>query len=236
MNRIAAWVIASTCLAAPVSAQQPTRDHTDTPVVIATGQASVKRAPDRAWVTIATESRAKSPREAQKMNADAMSAVMQKLKGSSLASDAIRTLQYELQPDIDYREGRQTVRGYIARNMIEVRVDEIAKAGEIVELAVSAGATNVGGIRFDLKDRAAAERDALSRAVADARARAEAAATGAGMRLDKILRIQEQRAFEPMPMANVAMMAAERAGGEPPITPGELEIRAMVTVTASIIR
>lgn len=237
MNRFLITSIAVfACGVAASAQQQPARDHTDTPVVVTTGQASVKRAPDRAWVMIATESRAKTPREAQKMNADAMSAVMQKLKGTGLAADAIRTLSYDLQPEIDFREGRQTVRGYVARNTIEIRVDDIPKAGEIVEIAVAAGATNVGGIRFDLKDRAAAERDALSRAVADARARAEAAAAGAGMRIDRIIRIQEQRGFEPSPMANVAMMA-ERVGvgaGQPPITPGELEIRATVTVTAAV--
>ena len=69
------------CVASrPPLAQTPTQPS-EGPVVVTSGEAIVKRAPDRAWVQIAAESRARSPREAQKLNADAMSAVLQKLKG-----------------------------------------------------------------------------------------------------------------------------------------------------------
>ena len=121
------------------------------------GEGVVKRAPDRAWVTIAAESRAKTPGEAQKLNADAMSAVMQKLKGVGLPAEAIRTAAYELRPEFDYANNRQTLRGYVARNAVEVRVDDLPKLGEVLDVAVGAGATSVSGIRFDLKDRASAE-------------------------------------------------------------------------------
>ncbi len=40
-------------------------------------------------------------------------------------------------------------------------MDDVARAGEIADAAVQAGATSLEGVRFDLKDRAAAERDAL---------------------------------------------------------------------------
>ena len=115
---------------APATAQtQPSQPRE--PVVVTSGEGIVKRAPDRAWVTIATESRAKGPRDAQKMNADAMSAVMQRLKGAGLPADAIRTLSYDLQPEFDYANGRQTLRGYVARNSVEVRVDDLPRLGEV---------------------------------------------------------------------------------------------------------
>jgi uncharacterized protein YggE len=198
----------------------------------------VKRAPDRVWITVAAESRAKTPREAQKMNVDAMSAVMQKLKAAGLPADAIRTSAYGLHPEFDYRDGRQTLRGYVARNSIEVRLDDIARTGDILEQVVGAGATNVSGVRFDLKDRAAAEREALSKAVADARARAEAAAAGAGMRIDHVLRIEEQREFSPPPrpmrMMQMEVGAGAAMAADVPVSPGELEIRSVVTLTAVI--
>lgn len=202
------------------------------PTVVTTGEASITRVPDRAWVSVAVESRARGPQEAQKMNATAMAAVLQKLKGAGLPADAIRTTYYHLQPEFDYVNGKQVPRGYLARNTIEVRIDDITRVGEILELSVGSGATNAGGVRFDLKDRSAAEREALSRAVADARARAEAAAGGAGMRVDRILRIEERREFppEPRPMVMAMRQAAEAA--EPPISPGEIEVRVLVTLTA----
>jgi len=220
----------------PAGAQSPQQSQPQGPVVVTTGEGIVKRAPDRVWVSIAAESRARTAREAQRANAEAMNAVMAKLKGMSLGADSIRTLAYDLQPEFDYRDGKRTLRGYVARNSIEVRVDDIERVGEVLELAVASGATSVSGVRFDLKQREAVEREALKLAVADARQRADAAASGAGMTIAGVLRIEEQRASvqPPRPMMMSARMASESADAQPPITPGEIEIRADVTLTASI--
>lgn len=221
---------------AAVAQPQPAAVATQDPVVVTVGEGVVKRAPDRAWVTISAESRARTPREAQKLNADAMSAVLQKLKAAGIANDALRTTGYDLQPEFDYANNRQTLRGYLARNTVEVRVDDLPKLGEILEAAVGAGATNVSGVRFDVKDRDGAEREALNRAVADARARADAAAAGAGVRVERVVRIEEQR-VSPIPQPRMAMMrdtAQMSLAGEPPIAAGEIEIRSTVTLTAAI--
>ena len=61
---------------------------------------------------------------------------------------------------------RRVSRGYVARNSIEVRVDDVSRLGELLELSVGQGATTVHGLRFDLKDRARLEREALRQAVA----------------------------------------------------------------------
>jgi uncharacterized protein len=219
----------------PTAAQTPAVS-TDGPVIITTGEGVVKQAPDRVWVSIAAESRARSPRDAQRANADAMAAVLGKLKGAGLPADAIRTSGYDLQAEFDYVNGKQTLRGYVARNTIEVRVDEIGRVGEVLDLAVGSGATAVSGIRFDLKDRASADREALRRAVADARTRAEAAASGVNLRVDRVLRIEEQRGFvePPRPMMMMRQSAGAMESPQPPISPGELEVRAIVTMTTAI--
>lgn len=226
------------CLALPApAAAQPASATSEGPVVVTHGHAVVKRAPDRAWVTIAAESRARTPGEAQKLNADAMSAVMEKLKAAALPADAIRTVGLDLQPEFDYANNRQTLRGYLARNAVEVRVDDLPRLGSILEGAVSAGATNVSGVRFDVKDRDAAEREALRLAVADARARADAAVAGAGVKVERILRIEEERTMPVIPQPRIAMMQQEGMrvmSGEPPVAPGEIEIRSHVTLTAVI--
>jgi hypothetical protein len=225
------------CASFPAAAQAPAPgSQPQGPVVVTSGEGIVKRTPDRVWVSISAESRAKSPRDAQRANADAMSAVLARLKGTGLPADAIRTTAYDLQPEFDYNDGRQTLRGYVARNSVEVRIDDIAKVGEILDVAVGSGATSVSGVRFDLKGREEAEREALKLAVADARRRAEAAAAGAGMTISGVVRIEEQRASMPQPRP--MMMAMEKSmamdAGQPPVAPGEMEIRASVTLTASI--
>jgi hypothetical protein len=222
---------------APAAAQQPGFQPSGPPVIVTAGEGVVKHAPDRAWVTISAENRARTPQEAQQANVNAMNAVIARIKDKGIPSDAIRTSSYNLQPEFDYQGGKQTLRDYLARNQVEVRVDVLEKTGDVIGAAVANGATNVSGVQFDLKDRPAAEREALTLAVRDARQRAEAAAAGAGLQIERILRVEEQREMSPVPRPMMAAFAG-RGGvqAEPtvPIEAGEIEIRARVTLTAAI--
>jgi len=226
-------ILALIALSAPVAAQDPAQPQV--PVIVTVGDAIVRRAPDRAFVMVSVETRAKSPREAQRLNAEAMTAVQQRLAQARLSKDAIRTTGYDLQQEFDFVQGRRVPREFVARNGIEVRLDDIARTGEIVDAVVQSGATAVSGIRFDLQDRDGAEREALRLAVADARARAEAGAAGAGRTIDRVLRIEDSRdgvIMPPRPMVTIAR-AAESAP-QTPVEPGLIEIHARVTLTASM--
>jgi uncharacterized protein len=228
-------IAATVLLLASAAAAQNREGEPTMPVVVTMGEASVRRAPDRAWVTIGAESRARTAQEAQRANAEAMTSVNDKLKALGIAADAIQTIGYDLQPEFDYANGKQTLRGYVARNQVQVKVDALPKLGEIIGAAVATGATNVSGVRFDVQDRDAAEREALRRAVADARSRAEAAAEGAGMKVERVIKIEELR--EPQVPGPRPMMMAARAEAAPvnvPIETGEIEIRARVNLTAAI--
>ncbi len=220
--------------ASPAPAQQVPPPQ---PVIVTSGEGVVKKAPDRAWVTIAAESRAKTAAEAQRLNSDAMSAVLDKIKSAGIPADAIQTTGYNLQPEFDYANGKQTLRDYLARNQVQVRIDALAKAGDVIAAAVGTGATNVSNVRFDLKDREAAEREALRLAVRDARSRADAAAAGASVTLGGVVRIDEQREAEIAPrpvMMGFAAARAEPAQPAVPVEAGEIEIRAHVTLTMAI--
>lgn len=197
------------------------------------GEAVLRVAPDRAFVDVSVETRARGPKEAQQQNAATMATVQEKLRGARLAADAVRTTSYDLQQEADYVNGKRVPRGYLARHSLEIRVDDIERVGEIVDLTVASGVANVSDVRFDLKQRDAVERDALKQAVADALARAEAAASGAGRRVERVLRVEEQRGIAaPRPM--VLAMRADAAPPETSIAPGVLEIHAAVTLTAEI--
>jgi uncharacterized protein len=207
-----------------------------TNVVITIGEAVVQRAPDRAFVSIASEARAKASREAQRQNADTMAAVRQRLTQAGIATDAVRTLGIDLQQEFDFPQGRRVPREYVARNTIEVRIDDLARVGDVLDAAVQAGASSSGGVRFDLRDRSGAEREALRLAVADARARADAAAAGAGRTIDRIVKVEDTRdspVIIPRPMVGV-MARAEAAATPTPVEAGTIEIRARVTLTASM--
>ena len=120
-----------------------------------------------------------------------MSAVLQKIAAAGIPKDAVRTLVVSLQQEFDYSGGRQTPRGYLARNVVEVRVDDLTRLGDVLDASVSSGATSIQGLQFDLKERTKIEREALTRAVADAMARADAAAAGARRTVDRVIRIDE---------------------------------------------
>jgi uncharacterized protein YggE len=205
------------------------------PSVVTVGEGLVEATPDRAVVTIAAEARARGPKEAQSQVAAIMSAVQKSLADAKVPADAIRTTGLDLQQEFDYRDGKQTSRGFVARNSVEARLDDIDRVGSIIDVAVAAGATGISGIHFDVKERAALEREALKRAVADARARADAAAAGAGGAIDRVLKIEEMRGgpMPPVPMYRTTAMAAE-AAPQTPVAPGQIEIRARVTLTAAL--
>ncbi|MGI8672580.1 MAG: SIMPL domain-containing protein [Luteitalea sp.] len=218
----------------PALAQPPPPGGPPRDVVVSSGQGLVKRAPDQVFVTVAAEARSRQPREAQQQNATVMTAVRARLAAFALAEDAIRTLSVDMQPEFDWANGKQTLRGYLASNVIDVRLDDVARVGEVVDAVVAAGASRVSGVRFTLKDMAGAEREALRLASADALARAGALAAGAGRGVDRVVHLDETgRGPQPPPQPTFRTMQAADAQATPtPVTAGEVEVRVSVTLTA----
>lgn len=224
---------AVTLLSAPAAAQDAA--STLVPSIVTRGEAVLRRPPDQAILVAAVVTRARSPRDAQQQNAAAMTTVQQRLAALGLQKDAIRTLGYTIQQEFDFPDGRRVARGFLASNAIELRLDALERVGELLDALVQAGATSVEGARFELKDRTAVEREALRLAVVDARARADAAAAGAGRTVDRVLRIDDSR--QPQLRGPMMMAAEARAlDGQPqtPVAPGLLEVRAEVALTVSI--
>ena len=229
-----AVLVAVLCGATPSWAQQTgTGPNQSPPVIVTRGDATLKRAPDQAFVSIAAEARAASPAEAQRNAADAMKAVQAAISKTGISGDALRTTGYAMQPDMDYSGGRARVRGYIVRNQLEVRVDDLLKLGGVIDAAGQSGATSMAGLKFDLKDRASVEREALRLAVQDAMARARAIAAGANAQIGNIVRIDELGGYEPPQIQAMSAMRMEKAA-DTPISPGEVEIRGQVTLTVAI--
>ena len=217
-----------------VAAAQPPSVPAE-PQVVTNGVGVVQAIPDRAWITIGAESRAASAKEAQRLNTEAMTPIQQKLRAAGVPADAIKTIGYDVQYEWDYNNGKRVGRGYVARNTIEVRVDAIDRVGDLLEIAGTSGATTLGGIRFDFKDRTKLEREALRLAVVDARAKADVMASGAGRTVDRVLRIDEGSiSGGPIPRPMFREVAAQGAAiaAAPPIESGQTELRAQVTLTA----
>jgi uncharacterized protein YggE len=201
--------------------------------VIAQGEALVQRPADIAWVQIGVEARGGRPEEARDRAASSIAAVLAALK-PSVANDARRTEAYSVVTEMDYSTSGSRLTGYLARNRIEVRVDDLNILSTVMDAGVISGATSVSGLRFDIKGRAEVEREALRLAVEDAVARARTMAAGAGQRLGRIVRIQEQRVSRPI-VASEVRAGAGRGGVTPvPVEPGVIDIRTVTFVTVAI--
>jgi uncharacterized protein YggE len=219
------------CSVDPALAQSPPQA-----VVVAQGEATVKRAPDQAWLTVATETRDVKAEDARRKSAEGMTAVQASLRRAGVPADAIRTTSYYLTPEMDWNNGRGMVKGYLVRNQIDVRVDNLDRLGDIIDAANATKTTTltISGPRFALKDQQAAETEALRLAVEAAMTRAQAMAGGAKRSLGEIVRIEESGASRPTSPQPVMRMAAAAEPVQTPITPGDIEVRVEVTVTVAL--
>jgi hypothetical protein len=230
-------VTACCSLPAAAGAQQPPGAPETLPRAIhVNANASVQRAPDRAVIQVAVETVAETAGEASRQNAQAMDRVLAALRRLGIPRSDIRTLRIELLPRYDQgREAREPeIVGYRAVNQVIITVDSIPVVGGVVDAAVGAGANRVTGINFELRDPEAAYHEALQLAIEKARAEARVIADALGEPLGPALQVQTggySPPYRPMPMGGDAMRMEAIQSMPPPVEPGEIDVRAHVSIT-----
>ena len=223
---VAAFVTVTCLVGAPAMAQTaPT-----SPSITTEGRASIKVAPDMAWISVTAETRAANPAEAQAANAQTMQKVRAALRAAGVKDDLVKTRSYNVDPQMQYANGKSTVIGYIAQQSLDVKVESLVGIGKIIDAAGSA-ATSVGDIRYDTSKRTELEAEALAGAVKDGVRRADVMAAAAGRSVLSVWHITDQHEAQIIPRPVAMMAAAPRVGAETTISPAEVEITASVTVT-----
>jgi uncharacterized protein YggE len=228
-------------LAASPLAVQAQAPAPETNVIVTQGAATVKRTPDRAWVSIAAEGRAAKAADARTQAATQMTTVQAAIKAAGIPADAIKTTSFSLQPQMVW-DGKQSRPGdYVARNQIDVRVDNLDVLSAVLDAAGSVRTTgnllvSITGVRFDLKNPNSVEQEALNLAVQDAVSRAKTMAAAGGRSTGPVIRMEEQRQWTPERPVPMMMMRAQAAdvAVQTPIEPNEVEVRATVTVTVRL--
>ena len=193
--------------------------------VTTTGHGVVTVVPDEASVSAGVHTQAESAAAALAQNAKLMSSVIAALKAAGGSN--LQTQQVSLYPQTN---DQNQVTGYVADNSVSAKA-KIAGAGALIDAAVAAGANNVSGPTLDVSDRDARYRDALGKAVADARAKAAALAGAGGFGVGPVSSVTEQTAAAPAPVYE-AVAAGKSAAT--PIEPGTQDVTADVTVTFRI--
>jgi uncharacterized protein YggE len=241
---LAVALAAGAALAHPALAQQmspvPAIDAGHTLLTVSADGRS-DRIPDLALFNAGVTTQGRTAAEALSANSAAMSRVIAALKRAGIADRDIQTSNLSINPV--YSEPRRLpdgsverqppeIVGYQVSNNVSVRQRQLGDFGKVIDTLVSAGANQVNGPSFMLDRPDAALDAARIEAVGKARARAELYARAAGLRVVRIISINESGGYAPpMPvMYRMTAEAAPPAPPPPPMAPGEVSLNVSVTV------
>ena len=199
------------------------------PGITVVGSGTARAVPNVADWSFGVQADANTASEALNEAAQATHRIVDALRHAGVAKEDLRTEQVALYPRTS-NDGLSVI-GYSASSSVQATVRKLGKAGAVVDAAVSAGANQVSGPTLRVSDSRAQYRAAADAAMDDARARAEALAAKAGVKLGAPIAIVEGGSSYPGPVYDQVRATAESSV---PIEPGVNEISAILTVTFAI--
>jgi uncharacterized protein YggE len=204
------------------------------PSLTVVGSGKVSARPDMVQIQLGVVTEAPSATKALKDNNDAMTKLFATLEGRGTARKDVQTSNFSVTPK--YKRGPHgeqlpEIVGYQVSNAVRVKVRKLDALGQVLDEVVQQGANQVHGVTFAVAEPTPLLDEARRKAVADAHRKAELYAKEAGVKVGRVLLIQEQTPHLPGPPL-VGLARAEAAGV--PIAEGELDFGATVTVTYAI--
>lgn len=173
--------------------------------------------PDEARFTAGVQTIAASAALASSGNNQVINRVLASLEGLGVKKEDVQTRNVTL-GRISYGPNRGR---FEANNMIEIRVRNPERAGEAIAAATDAGANVLSGPNLTVGDPEAATRSAYAAAYRSARARAEAYAGAAGLKIVRVLAIRDGSdtggGYGPYPEEGMSSDAAASLVSPPPI-------------------
>ncbi|HET9446503.1 MAG TPA: SIMPL domain-containing protein [Steroidobacteraceae bacterium] len=229
-----AGLAAVALLAATAQAQQAEHPRT----IGVSGQGQVSAEPDRATVTLAVESRKPKLDDARAEVARTVDAVLKLTRELKVDPKLVHATRINVQPEYNWQaqNNERNLIGYYVSRQVEVELRDLEKLGQLLERAIDLGVNQVGDPRLDSSKRAQLVREALAKAVDDARQNAEVVARAAGAKLGNARTIQANTEFMPPPMPMVRGIAMEaKAAGAAPYQSGDMTFDATVSVQYDLI-
>lgn len=218
----------------PALAPRSTRavdDTTPDRTISVSGTGTVTLVPDVADVHVGVDIQRPTVKAARADAAAAMQGVVKALHAAGIAERDIRTTTLSLQPVYQYLPNASPrITGYEMRNGVVATIRDLDKVAAAIDGALGAGGTTLDGITFRLDDSTGAEAQARTSAMKEARAKADALATAAGVSIVGVASIAETSAPTPWPVMYAAG-AAKDAAVATPIAAGTSD----VTVTVNVV-
>ncbi len=206
-------------------------------VINITAQGKVSVAPDLSTINIAVTSDGNTAEQAQTSNSTDMNKVLAFIKGQGIDAKDIQTSGYNLSPKYDYSAGSgQKIIGYTAFQNVTVKVHDLTKVGAILDGATKNGANQINGVNYGFEDVDTYKEQAREQALQNARQKAQALATAAGVHLGKLVSFSETNQGVPVPMYSGIAMGLGGGGANvaPQTEPGVQDITADVSVSYEI--
>jgi uncharacterized protein len=222
MFALAAW-------AADSAANPPT-----VPTIEVDGSGETRTSPDTADLDLAIDTHAKTAEEAANSNAALATKVIDALKFKLGGKGKITTGGYSLNPEYDERPSEKPrIIGFSAQNSVTVHTGALGLVGALIDSAIAAGANRVNSLSFSVQDDTKARVEAIAIATRDARAQAEALASALDVKLGKVVKASTVAEARPIPVRMGRAMAMS-ANVATPVEPGEVSVRATVSLTYEI--
>jgi len=228
-------LLAGVCASLFVSTACAKKPNRTTKVTVA-GEAFTKAEPDAAVLVLSVVTQSPQAITAQQENARKSDAVANAIKAIAGSNAEIKTSDYTLQPQYDYRDNRlPKIIGYNARNSVIVTMTDLKNVGAIIDAASSAGANSIDNVSFVLRQTSPARGEALSDATRQAMNKAQAIAQALGGRVSRIVEESESATVMEREMEyRENMQDTATRQSTTPIASGQLNIKSNVQLIVEI--
>src|SRR5882724_3982098 len=221
-----------TCAMSQVNGQQITSPLSSIRV---TGDATVSAKPERAQIDVGVLTQEKQSLSATTQNARQIDSVLTALH-KLLGVDAdIKTINYTLSPDYQYRPigGKASVSSYTALHVVRVTVDDLDKVGPVIDTATQAGANHVESVRYTVRDQQVLHSQAVREAALKARATADALAAALNLKITRMVSVEEGGDGSP-PGADAGDLRDPSGAAPAPVQSSSFVVTANVTLTVEV--
>lgn len=205
------------------------------------GEGEAWSRPDQMTIRAGVVTTGRTARQALSENSALANRLIEGVRANGVLSGDVQTSQLSVSPQLDERDspraeregGKPRITGYIARNSLELRLRDLAAAPKIIDDLFSAGANQVEGPTFSMKNPRPAQAEARRAAVASALEEANGYAEAMNMRVSRVLRVSQRGDFETADTNTIIVTGTRMTA--PPIEPGEIRTRVQVWIDYAML-
>jgi len=212
--------------------------NTNTQGITVNGEGYISVKPDIARVSLGMEAVAATAKEAQRKNSEVMNKIVAGLKNLGLEAKDIQTTDLSLYSERRYDKvsGQDRVVGFRSVNQVTITVRDLDKLGAAIDQSIQAGANHVQNVAFSVESPGKWREQAITKAVEEARAKADTLAKASGIKIKRIIAMNESSIhvspYQLESFQRTKQMSEDAVNT--PIEPGNIKITANVQMNFGI--